>query len=315
MDIPKVILKRSNSMDEILNKLLESELLNDDTKTQITEAFNAAVDGMRQQVREELEIEVRGELVEQWTTQRDALIEAVDAAVVDMVANEMIELKDDINSFRDLEAEFAEKIVTEKHRLANQLAEELDKLVDDVSSFLDERIDEEMIELKEDLEEVRKNEFGRKIFETFSSEFNTSFVDDETVQAQLRMTESKLADAEKRLGEIDLAQAKAVRESKMTQLLSNLTGTKREQMAMVLEHVETSRLDEAYNTFIGRIVKEDSKPAAKKVEAITETKETKKENIVVTGDDKVQKTVVNESTDGKKPVDLNRWLKIAGINQ
>jgi hypothetical protein len=58
-------------MNEILKKLLESEFLTEETRAELTEAFNAAVEGFRQQVREEVSAEVRVELTEEWTKAKD----------------------------------------------------------------------------------------------------------------------------------------------------------------------------------------------------------------------------------------------------
>ena len=49
-------------MDEILNKLLESELLSEETKKQISEQWTAGLNEYKQTVREEVTLEVRGEL-------------------------------------------------------------------------------------------------------------------------------------------------------------------------------------------------------------------------------------------------------------
>lgn len=315
-------------MDEILKKLLESDLLSEESKTEITEAFTASVDTMKENLRKEVEVDVRSQLIEEWTTQRDALVEAVDEKVTEMLADEMNELREDIERFRDLEAEFAEKLVTEKHSLADKLAGELDELVEKLDVFLEYRINEEMTELTEDLAVVRKNEFGREIFEAFQHVFNNSFVDEESMQAQLRIAEDKLADAQSKLSEAEAERHKAERAKKLDETLSSLSGVKREQMALILENVETSKLDEAYNMFIGRILKESKqevpavkaqKPAKPLAEAKVADIPAKVATTVVTGEE-VQKPKskpqrVAESKDSKAELGLARALKLAGVNE
>jgi hypothetical protein len=184
-------------MDEILKKLLESELLSEETKAQIQESFTSAVTMMK----EELALEVRAELVEQYTKDREALVESVEEKITSMLSTEIEELKEDIASFRDLEVEFAGKLVEEKKVLAEKLGEELDQIVDKIDTFLEYRVEEEMAEFKEDISVVKENQFGRKIFESFMSEFNRSFVDEESLFKKISVLEDKLTDAEARLFE------------------------------------------------------------------------------------------------------------------
>lgn len=266
-------------------------------------------------------------MIEEWTTQRDALVEAVDEKVTEMLADEMKELREDIERFRDLEVEYTEKLVTEKHALADQLANELDSLVEKLDVFLEYRVNEEMAELKEDLAVVRENEFGREIFEAFNHVFNKSFVDEESIQSQLRVAEDKLADANKRLAEAEAERLEAERAKKLDEALSSLSGVKREQMALILENVETSKISEAYNMFIGRILKE-AKAEAKPAEVVPAKDEVLAEDkaednkapttTVVTGEEvqkpsKPARSRVSEAKKQSESQALNEMKKLAGI--
>jgi len=269
-------------MDEILKKLLQSELLSEETKAEISEQWNTSVEAFKTQVREEVSGEVRSELAGQWITERDELISKVDGFVAEALSNEIEELKGDIERFRDLEAEYAEKLVEEKHKLAGTVAEELDSLVDKIDAFFEMRLSAEMEELKDDIAVVKENDFGRKMFEAFASTYAAHYVDEDAVQSQLIVAESKLEDAEKQLAKLEEERNKMVREAKMEAVLSPLTGKKREQMSMVLKNVDTARLEESYKFFIGRILKEDdAAPVAKPLNEST----TPATNKLVTGDD------------------------------
>lgn len=265
-------------MDEILQKLLNSELLSEETKAELTTQWNESVDSYKTQIREEVTVEVRSELAEQWTNERNSLIEKVDTFVAEALEKEIEELKGDIDRFRDLEAEYAEKLVEEKHILATELAKELDEMVDKIDAFFEMRLAEEIEELKEDLEVVKQNDFGRRMFEAYSAEYSKNFIDDDSVVAELNATKQKLEDVEKQLAESDKSKAQMIREAKMNEILANLTGKKREQMEFILKSIETKKLQEAYNYFIGRVLKEETK------EVISEEKKTDESTAVVTGD-------------------------------
>jgi len=298
-------------MDEILNKLLESELLSEETKNEISEQWTASIEEYKQTVREEVTLDVRAELSEQWVKERDTLIDSVDTFITEALTKELNELKGDIDRFRDLEVEMAEKLVEEKHKLAEEVAVELDSLVDKIDAFLEMRLAAELEELKEDLDIVKQNEFGRKIFEAFSGEYSKSYYDEDSSVAKLSVTESKLEDAQARIAELEAAQAKMLRESKLEKVLSPLTGKKREQMSFVLQNVETKKLEEAYNFFIGRILKEEDSTPAVETKVITEAKAEKQATVLVTGEEKLVEDQAARST--KSAASLSQLKRLAGI--
>lgn len=296
-------------MDEILKKLLESELLSEETKAQISEQWTASVEAFKNQVREETANEVRLQLSEQWITERDELIEKVDGFVAEALVKEITELKGDIERFRDLEAEYAEKLVEEKHKLAEEVAKELDSLVDKIDAFFEMRLTAEMDELKEDLEVVKQNEFGRKIFEAFVNEYSKGYVDEGAIQAKLSVAEQKLKDAEARLNEREEQLGKMIREAKLEKILSPLTGKKRDQMEMLLKNVDTERLEESYNFFIGRVLKEgEAAPAAK---PLTESKAAATKTTVVTGEPAAD--TGSQQKAGQVNEGLDHLKRLAGI--
>jgi hypothetical protein len=144
------------------------------------------------------------------------------------------------------------------------------------------------------------------MFEAFASEYAKSYVDEDAVQSKLSVAEQKLADAEKALAESEERVAKMLRESKMEEILSPLTGKKREQMAMILKNVDTSRLEESYKYFIGRIMKEEeTAPAAKPLNEATAAAQT----TVVTGNKP------DTGTQAKSPqaIKLDEMKRLAGI--
>jgi hypothetical protein len=303
-------------MDEILKKLLESDLLSEETKAEISAQFKTAVDAFLAEERSKLEVEIRTSLTEEFVKAREELAEIVDAKVEEFLTKEFDELKEDINKFRDLEVEYAEKLVEEKEKLAQMLGEQLNQLVDKLDAFLEVRLDEEMSELKEDIEDVKKLEFGRKIFEAVEAEFKKFRKSDLTEAEQaLAEAQDKLADAEKRLYEIESERLAEARNSKMEELLSALSGNAREQMKIILSNVATEKLEEAYKVYIGRVLKESvvdaKKDEAQPAKVVTEAKKTEAAPAakVVTGNEEL-----TEQVEDVKPSDqLIRMRKLAGL--
>lgn len=296
-------------MDEILKKLLESEMLSEDVKTEIAAQWTESVSALRESYREEALLSVRQELSEQWIQERDTLIESLEVFASEKLEAEMTDLKEDIERFRDLEAEYAQKLVEEKRNLAVQLQEDLGSLIDKIDDFFEERIAEELSELKEDISLARENEFGRKVFESFVKEFNASFVDEKSIQRKLAVTTDKLSDTQKTIAKLEESVATLQREKKMDEVLSQLAGQKREQMAFILSTVATEKLSEAYSMFIGRVLREDAAP---KAETLTESKQT---TTLVTGDAPASTGSVITEQKTTQSAALLKTLRLAGVKQ
>ena len=308
-------------MDEILKKLLESDVLSDETKAELQTQFKAAAEAYLAEERAKLEAEVKAQLTEEFVKAREELTSAVDAKVDAFLKAEFDELKEDINKFRDLEVEYAEKLVEEKEALAKQLGEELDQLVDKLDAFLEVRLDEELAELKEDIDQVKRLEFGRRIFEAMEAEFKKHRAKDMTsVEAELAEAKDALADAKKRLSDMERAAVAEARSTKMEELLSPLSGNAKEQMKLILSNVSTEKLDEAYKVYLSRVLKESVVAATAKTDAkakvVTESKApAKEENVVITGNENAEDDAdAVQVTEAQEPSEqLSRIRKLAGL--
>jgi len=293
-------------MKELLQKLLEAEVLTADTKNELETAINTHVDEIAAKRAADAEADVRANLTEQWVTERDALIEAVDSKVNEFLGKEISELKNDIEQFRDLEAEHAEKLVEAKAQMASELKGDLKELIEKLDSFLEIRLTTEIEELREDITEVRKLDFGRRVFEAFVDEYMTNHADPESAEGALRETQEKLDEAEKKLADLASKLKAKNRFDKMKKVLSPLKeGSRhREVMEAILTNVETEQLEEAYKTFIPRVLKEAA------VETKKEEKTTEKETpVLAEGEDKTEKTVVEKVVTGDDKVVIEEAKK------
>ena len=301
-------------MDEILKKLLESDVLSEETKAELQEQFKSAVDTFLSEERAKLEQQITAQLTEEFVKTQEQLTEALDVKIDTFLAAEFDELKEDINKFRDLEVEYAEKLVEEKETLATQLSEELDQLVDKLDVFLEIRLDEVFAELKEDIAEVKKLEFGRRIFEAMESEFRKHRVSDTSkLESELAEAKEQLDDAKRRIGSMQRERVAEARNSKMEELLSPLSGTAKEQMKIILSNVATEKLDEAYKVYLTRVLKESTASVVKTEEAekerLSESKEQIAEATLITGNE-----VSDDADDVEtQPDQLSRIRRLAGL--
>lgn len=308
-------------MDEVLKKLLEAEVLSPEVKAELETAFKKTLDEAVETAKASAAADTKAQLTEQWITERDALVEAIDSKVGDFLDAELGELKSDIERFRDLEAEHAEKLVEAKAEMANELKGDLKELVEKIDSFLEIRIAAEIEELREDLEVVKKNEFGRRIFEAFSEEF-MRFADTDDKAATVGELEKRLEETSKQLEESEKKRGKMAREKKLKEVLQPLSGRSRDVMEAILKNVDTEQLDEAYKTFIGRVIRESEATGSEKespvlAEGASKKPETKTVKVVeaktvaVTGDTEV--VTEGEVAPKTTPDTMARLKRIAGI--
>jgi predicted RNA-binding protein Jag len=304
-------------MNELLKKLFETEVLSEETKTQLQEAIATQMADMVAETKASTEDAVRLELAEQWVTTRETLIEAIDTKVTDLLEAEIKELHDDIAAFKDQEVEYAEKLVEAKQAMAEQVQADMGQLIEKLDAFLELRIAEEFAELKTDIAEAKKMDFGRRVLEAFMGEYQAKFVDENAVHAQLEEAEAKLQAVTAKLNEASATRAKLERTIKLENLLSPLAGAHRQLMETILSTVQTKELDKAYTKFIGRVLKEGVAPTqAQEDKVLAEGKDTPAESkatVVKTGDPLTESQNVNATVSALSDDEKRKLQRMAGI--
>jgi hypothetical protein len=354
--------------------LLDSNLITEETRQEINEAWETKLNEAREQDRAEL----REEFAQRYEHDKSVMVEALDkmvtdglAAEIQQVAAEKRSLAEDrvkfqskikesatkFNSFmvtklaeeigelrkdRKMHAEGLEKlesfmvhalareiqefakdkrdVVETKVRLVREARSKLEGLkarfvkesAEKMSKAVSRHLKAELNQLQEDIKVARENNFGRRIFEAYASEFGATHLNE---KAEVRKLYSQLAEKDNKLAEaIKLTEkAKVLVESKerevrmiresngrqalMTELLNPLNREKAEVMRGLLESVQTPRLKSAFEKYLPAVL-EDRSARTKKViaESVTE----------VTGD----KTVPSQPEDRSNVIDLKR---LAGI--
>ena len=154
-----------------------------------------------------------------------------------------------------------------------------------VSAIVESTLKGEMTQLKEDIEEARRNDFGRKLFEAFASEYATSHLNENSETAKLMqvvaMKDKQLAEAkafatkakvlaESKEAEIKRITAIAERKNRLNELLAPLNKGQREIMTDLLESVQTDRLQKSFDKYLPSVI--DGHTPAKKA-VLSEAKE------------------------------------------
>lgn len=281
-------------MSKELKELLENEVLSDGAKDSINEAFNARLEEAKEEAKKELEVDYAKECNDKISEMN----EQVQSLVDEVVKEEIAELKEDVRYYADLEVRYAKELETFKEEYAEKMAELTE-------SVIEERVKAEFEELQTDLQEAKKQQFGKEIFEAFQKEFeNHQFAEgSEDIKARLENVESKLAESQ---AEAD----KYKRELKMNELLSDLTGSKRRVMETILGRVDTDKIEERYNEVIDSVLKEEDKSDSedKKLDESASDEKSDKE---------IDDSRVVVESEGEKSkvssIDFSRDRRLAGI--
>jgi hypothetical protein len=184
-----------------------------------------------------------------------------------------------------------------------------------VSETVDKVLKGEITQLKEDIEEARRNDFGRKIFESFSNEYANSYLNEKSESAKLlkvvELKDKQLAEAKafatkaKQLAESQATEKKqlveaANREKIMRDLIAPLSRDQQEIMTDLLESVQTTRLQKSFDKYLPSVI--DGQTPAKRKAILSEGTE-------VTGNR--EKTTTHVKADESNVLDIRR---LAGLN-
>jgi len=365
-------------MLDAIKPLLDSDLINEDTRQEINEAWEAKLNEAREQARAEL----REEFAQRYEHDKQVMVEALDRMVteglnaeIQAVAAEKAQLAEDrvkfqkkmtesatkFNSFlvtklaeelgelrKDRRAhnegleklegfvvhalareirEFAQdkqdlvntkvKLVSEaRTKLENLKARFVKESASKMSQAVSKHLKAELSQLHEDIKVARENNFGRRLFEAFASEFAITHLNENSEIAKLRreVQEQKQAVAEARAQaeqttklveskdrEIRVIKESQERQQTLNELLKPLNKDKQAVMRDLLESVQTAKLQAAYEKYLPAVL--NNTPTAKAEKAMLS-----ESRVEVTGD-KSAKTNV-ESNDSN----VFEIKRLAGLN-
>jgi hypothetical protein len=294
---------------EIEEFQLEKQAMNEDrvnAKRKLHESASKFNNFMVTKLSEEIK-ELRDERKLQMENQ-----EKLEQFVVKALSREIKEFAQDkqavVEAKVKLVAEGRKQLETLKSRFVTESAERLNTVVT-------KHLKGEMSQLKEDIKTARENDFGRKIFESFASEFSTTYLQEKAetrkLFKQLQEKDNQLAESiksaksakqlvESKEREIRIIKESNVRQKTMDELLGTLNEEKATVMRDLLESVQTTRLQSAFDKYLPAVLNNasDKKP----------TKQYIKESIAVTGDKSAMTQVEDQPRDNV--IDLRR---LAGL--
>jgi hypothetical protein len=182
-----------------------------------------------------------------------------------------------------------------------------------VESTVAKTLSTEIGQLKEDIETARRNDFGRKLFEAFSNEYQTSYLSEKSETAKLlkviNQKELEVATAKndaahaRQLAESKEQEIKALVESKQRQeivseLLAPLARDQKAIMTELLESVQTSKLRSSFDKYLPAVIAGEQ---PQKRKALIEAKE-------ITGN-----KIPNSASSGENDNNIVDIRRLAGL--
>ena len=366
-------------MIDALKTLFENDVVNEEIRAQIEEAWEAKIAENRRAATAEL----REEFAQKYEHDKQTMVEAIDSMLSERLQEEIAEFAEDRKQLAEAKAKYAvamrenadllkgfvveqlqseitelradKKAMAESYAkleefvveaLSNEIAEFyedkkdlaetkvrlvreakthfakvkknfIERSATAVSEMVGNTLKGEITSLKEDIDTARRNDFGRKIFEAFASEYGTSYLNEKSETSKLMQV---LATKDKQLAEakatakkaIKIAESKeaekkrlvesATREKTIQDLIAPLSKEQKGIMTDLLESVQTNRLQSAFDKYLPSVI--DSKAPAKQKAVITEGTE-------VTGNrETTSQTNVSSTADDRNVVDIRR---LAGL--
>ena len=209
-----------------------------------------------------------------------ANVAKLESFIVDALAKEIAEFHTDKKDLAETKVKLVRESKAKFEAIKKEFISRSAKIIEETVS---KGLRSEITQLKEDIEAARRNDFGRRIFESFASEYSASYLNEKSETSKLMQTvaqkEAELAEAakivadaqklaESRETEIRIIKESAQRKDIMNELLGPLTGDKKEVMKELLESVQTQKLHSAFDKYLPAVM-EGQAPARK---ALTEAK-------------------------------------------
>jgi hypothetical protein len=335
-------------MLDALKTLFENDVVSEDVRREIEEAWEAKV----QENRRSATAELREEFAKKYEHDKQTMVESIDKLLEERLAEEIAEFAEDRKQLAEAKAKYAvaqrENAALLKNFVMEQLGNEISELHEDqkamatkfsqleefvveslakeiaefyedkkdlaetkvklvkeakekfatvkkefvaksaalVSETVSKNLNKEISQLKEDIEVARTNDFGRKLFEAFASEYANSYLNEKSETSKLikvidmkekQVNEAKaLAVKAKKLAEAAHVEKQrlvesARREKIMADLVSPLGKNQKEIMTDLLESVQTERLQSAFDKYLPAVI--DGNTPAKKKAVLAEGKE------------------------------------------
>lgn len=216
--------------------------------------------------------------------------------IVHALANEISEFAQDKKDIAEAKVKLVREAKVKFDEIKSQFIKRTAAVVEGVVT---KQLTSEIKQLKEDIDSARSNDFGRRLFEAFATEYSASYLNEKSETSKLlKVLEKKdleLSEAKQALSkhsvivesknrELRVAKDLAERKAVMGELLAPLGADKRELMSSLLESVQTPKLSVAFDKYLPAVMEGQQKKAPVKAalnegKSVTGDRETKQPQV------------------------------------
>lgn len=207
----------------------------------------------------------------------------MDAFVTEGLRKEIAEFAEDKADLANTKVRLVVEGKAKLKALSESFVKRAASMVEEVT---DKTLRSELHQLKTDIQEAKENNFGRRIFEAFATEFTATHLNERAeikkMQSSIAMMEQKLQEA-RQAAELAEATAKAKeveikrinenveRNNKLNELLKPLSKEKANVMKQLLESTPTDRLEATFKKYLTPVM-EGHAPVVQPKTVISESK-------------------------------------------
>ena len=241
-----------------------------------------------------------------------AALGKLEAFVAEGLTKELAEFQEDK---QDLIATKVKLVAEAKDKFAELKKNFITRSGQAISEAVDNTLRAEISQLKEDIAEAQKNNFGRKLFEAFASEFAATHLNENAEMRKLKTqmdelqqsleeankaAEEKTAIVESKEAEIAAINESIARDKTLNELMAPLSKDKARVMSDLLESVATSKLKASFDKYLPAVMN------GGKTSMLNESKESITSE--VTGN-RTAKVLENSNDEG----DIVEFKRLAGL--
>lgn len=239
---------------------------------------------------------------------------------IKVLESEIGELQEDRRALTEAKV----KLVSEANEKINEARKQfISRAAIITESAIESSLRNELNTFREDIKEARENNFGRKMFEAFASEFMSSHYSRDKEIAKLQ---ESIAKREAKLNEaIEIAEAQAakvsevekkakliesrlLRQKELNELLAPLSKSQRSVMESLLEGVQTNNLRREFKKHVDFVINENE---VNEQEVLRESSSADARREVTGNKERLSESVTNEKSEVAN--ELSYLRKLAGI--
>lgn len=197
-------------------------------------------------------------MAENFVKLEDFVVEALSKEIAEFQKDKQDVAETKVRLIREAKAHF-EKIRTKF----------ITKSAEAVTTIVEKTLKNEISQLREDIDAARKNDFGRRLYESYAQEYSQSFLNEKGETAKLlkvvdttklqaeeakKNAEEMKAKVEAKEAEIVSLKESAEREAVINDLIKPLNTEQKDIMTNLLESVETGKLEKQFEKYMPAVI-------------------------------------------------------------